>query len=223
MRPGALAQCRQGFQAVLAGAGQAALALHHTDHRLVMPQQLLLAARGRLRQEARHVLHAGVHFVEPRADDQRPGVAQDQLRAAGEQLARQLFAPLQELLGALADHHLVVAVALQQADRGFRLLGVQGVLHRLAYLAAAGEPLAGAQVRLQRRAAAGQALERIGQRAPEAEPFATVVDVFQEQQVALQRVQRLHAVASFQQVLAERRIEAWHVRQGVQRLAQGIG
>ncbi|MNN80810.1 hypothetical protein D3C81_1975720 [compost metagenome] len=97
------------------------------------------------------------------------------------------------------------------------------MLHRFAYLAAAGEPLAGAQVRLQRRAAAGQALERICQRAPEAEPFATVVDVFQKQQVALQRMQRLHAVAAFQQVLAERRIEAWHVRQGIQRLAQGVG
>lgn len=44
LRPGRLVQHVQRFQTVLAGAGQAALALQHALYRLVLGDQLLLAA-----------------------------------------------------------------------------------------------------------------------------------------------------------------------------------
>ncbi|MNZ66013.1 hypothetical protein D3C78_842180 [compost metagenome] len=82
-------------------------------------------------QEDRKSIHAVLRLLQAPRQQECPGLQQNQFRRAIEQLVRQLLAPTQERTRPLAIQQGFDVDPLEKADGDFRLLGQQGVAHRL--------------------------------------------------------------------------------------------
>ncbi|MNJ56582.1 hypothetical protein D3C77_521360 [compost metagenome] len=138
------------LQTVLARFGLTTQTGQEAAQRLPLRQQLDLPASIGLREELGEFGQAVVDLVEPRGYDQRPPLQHDQSRGTGEQILRQLAAPLEKMRDVVADQQLLLPVTLQIVRRHLRLAGPQRMLDCLAHIAAAGEPLASTQMHLRR-------------------------------------------------------------------------
>ena len=68
-----------------------------------LPQQLGLPARIGLWEELRQIGQALIHLIEPGRNDQGPTLQHDQAGGTGEQILRQLAAPLHEVRNVVAN------------------------------------------------------------------------------------------------------------------------
>ena len=215
LRPGMIGKHLERLQTVLARFGLTAQTRQEAAQRLPLRQQLDLPTRIGLREELGEFGQAVVDLVEPRGNDQCPPLQHDQSRGTGEQILRQLAAPLEKMRDVVADQQLLLPVTLQIVRRHLRLARPQRMLDCLAHIAAAGEPLTSTQMHLCRRRRLGETLKQQRKRSPQAKPFAAVVDLPHEQLEGLEYIEQIGAGA-IEHVVAKLGGKARHSCQGEQ-------
>ena len=152
LRPGVLRQLLQRLAQVVGGAALAAAVQEDPEQALPLRQQHPLAGRRGHRQEARQLADAVLGFGQASGVEQRPGIQDHQARRAGQQRRRQFVAQGQDHADVVAVQQLLLGELLQQSGGGFRFVGGQRLVDRLAGLAVFGEPFAGFPVEVPLRA-----------------------------------------------------------------------
>ncbi|MDT4842466.1 hypothetical protein FQZ97_763690 [compost metagenome] len=182
---------------------------------LPLGDQLELPARIGLGQEATERIDEMLRLFEPAAEQQDPGIDQGQAWRGGLHRQGQRASRLQQQGNPTALQQPVLGIALHQAGSHLRLLRLECILQRRAYLLLAHAPLAGLAEQGLGHAVGQLPGQQRRERPLDPQELTLLVDRLDEQAAGGQLIEQLTALAYSQQLLAQVAIELRELGQGI--------
>ncbi|MNF66597.1 hypothetical protein D3C84_483930 [compost metagenome] len=190
---------------------------------LPLGDQLELPACIGLGQETAERIDEMLCLFEPAAEQQDPGIDQGQTWRGDLYRQGQRAPRLQQQGDPTALQQTILGVAFHEAGGHFRLLRLERVLQRRAYLFLAHAPLAGLAEQGLGHAVRQLSGQQRGERPPHPQELPLLVDRLDEQTTGAQLIEQLTALAHPQQLLAQVAIELRELGEGIQRQPPLLG